>query len=215
MKISFTTTSLCRPEISKTSLDSLEKSIDVSLKNFTVYLNIDPFPDPEKADEVEYLFSQYFGTVISNKPSSANFSKAVKWCWSNAESDFIFHYEDDWLFLESFKLDDLLFLFGPDIHQVNFRCYDFIYGACKTMPLSPSIFKKECYKTFAKGFDDNINPETQTKDYRILPLAGDDRVNQIKTYGEKAVVQDIGRAWGFKNDLRPCAGLEKPKFIKY
>jgi hypothetical protein len=72
-KITFTTTSLCRPEISKKSLDSLRSAIDVDLKLFRIYLNIDPFPSNINPDEVESLFKDYFGEVICHKPKLANY----------------------------------------------------------------------------------------------------------------------------------------------
>ena len=206
-KITFTTTSLCRPEISKKSLDSLQSAIDVDLKLFRIYLNIDPFPSNINPDEVESLFKDYFGEVICHKPKLANFANAIKWCWSTADSDFIFHYEDDWLF-KPFSLKGLLNNMQENTHQVRLRAYDWDNHIGK-LSLSPSLIKKDCYKAFGKGMSHDTNPEVQLRNqsiFKVLPTGA-------IIYPKSILIKDIGRTWLKENKLQ--RNKIKSYFINY
>lgn len=206
-KITFTTTSLCRPKISKKSLDSLSSSIDVDLKLFRIYLNIDPFPLNGDPNSVESLFKNYFGEVISNKPSSPNFANAIKWCWSTADSDFIFHYEDDWLF-KRFSLKDVLNKMQKNTHQVRLRAYEWDHYTHK-LSLSPSLIKKDCYKAFGKGMCSEINPEVQLRNKSIFKVSPTGAI----IYSKDILCSDIGRNWLTQNNFKK--NKIKNRFIKY
>ena len=206
-KITFTTTSLNRPEISQKSLESLKNNLNVNLKEFSIYLNIDPIPNSEGVNNVVKLFESYFGTVITNITSSPNFPKAVKWCWGSAETDFIFHFEDDWIFTDKVDIVKIMSLFKNEkIMQVVIKAYDYHYSK---MVLSPSIIKKQCYKPFAKHLDETLNPEIQLRNKKIFNIDP----NMIATYSSNVILKDIGRKWLQQNKLE--RNKIKSRFINY
>jgi hypothetical protein len=206
MKIDFTTTSLCRPEISEISLKSLSENISLNLKDCRIFLNIDPVPNNVKSDDVERLFKLYLGEVVVNKPKSPNFTKAIKWCWSQANTDFIFHYEDDWFFKKKIDIDKMLSMFNENIQQVNIRAYSYKYTK---MVLSPSLIAKKCYKAFSNNLIENINPEIQLRNIDIFNFTK----TMISTYSKEVIIKDIGRDWLLENKLnKPSI---KGNFVKY
>lgn len=209
MNIEFTTTSLCRPEISKISLESLNSQISINLKDCKVYLNIDPIPNNDKRDEVISLFNNYFGEVEVRNPKNPNFPNAVKWCWKSANSDLIFHYEDDWTFNDSIDIEKMIDIFGEkNTYQVVIRAY---LGRYQKPVLSPGLIKKEFYKKISKNLVSTENPEKQLRKCFCVDRQWENCM--VRGYGNKVIAEDIGRDWVHKNNLiKPAA---KENFIKY
>ncbi len=206
--IAFTTTSLARPDILEKTYDSFSKNIKQDLKEFTLFINVDPVPNNIRQKEIIEVANRYFNRVICNLPKEPNFTKAVSWCWKSAAAfPFIFQLEDDWVLEQEIDLNTLLYLFknNPRLLQVVLRAYPYVY---KKVVLSPSIIANKFFIAFSNNFDYTINPEVQLRNESIL------RIQQENLYvvGNTPIVSDIGRGWLKKE------GLVKPIksfFIKY
>ena len=206
MNIDFTTTAIIRPDISLIALQSLQDNlIGIKLSEQTLYLNIDPIDNLSPNLTIE-VFSQFFKTIVVNTPKTPNFASAVKWCWSNAQSDIIFHFEDDWIFTEKVDINELLHLFDKNTKQVILRAYEYEY---RKMVLSPSLIIKDCYSKFAIGMNNHINPEVQLRNDSILSI----KPNMIECYGKTPIVKDIGRKW-IKSQSFKKSDI-KSNFVKY
>jgi hypothetical protein len=61
MQIDFTTTAMCRPELFRRTLESFDQNLaGISLRDCSLYLNIDPLPDNDLAVEVIGVATEYF-----------------------------------------------------------------------------------------------------------------------------------------------------------
>ena len=206
MNVNFTITSIIRPDISLIALTSLnENLLGINLYEQTAYVNIDPI-DKQSVKPTMDIISRFFKKVIFNTPKIANFASAVKWCWSNAQSDIIFHFEDDWIFTQKIHINDLLYSFDKNTKQVILRAYMYEY---KNMVLSPSLITKDCYSKFSIGMNDYHNPEIQLKNKTIYSI----QPNMVKCYGKNEIVKDIGREWIKHQPFNK--GAIKRDFVKY
>lgn len=202
-EISFCTTATCRPEILDKTYFSFKKYLNINFSKLTLYINIDPLPDTKKRSEVIDVSKSYFGTVVSNEPDSPNFTRAINWLWSTANTPYIFHLEDDWELLDFVDVNDVLKLLSQkNIWQVILRAYSYKYSK---MPLSPSFIKKEAYKIFAGNLDESMNPEIQLR-HTIS-------YDNLKVIPDSIIVQDIGRLWLKKSGFKKPS--TKGKFNKW
>jgi hypothetical protein len=97
MRLDFTTTATCRPDIlCRTYTSFRDKLVGVEMSRSVLYLNIDPIPDKFLVSEVERIARAFFGRVVTNIAREPNFAKAVKWCWLRPDTEYFFHLEDDW-----------------------------------------------------------------------------------------------------------------------
>lgn len=207
-KISFTTTALARPEILEQTYKSFSNNIEgLDMSECTLYINIDPVPNNKLQEETLLVVKKYFNNVSYRMPEQPNFTNAVNWCWSSANTPFIFHLEDDWILLKKINISSIFDLFDKmGALEVILRAYATKYNK---LALSPSIWKHSLYKTFAGKLDVNINPEIQLRNKKF---AKSFCKKNIMTTEKHIIVKDIGRDW-LKNK-----GLKKPlkgKFIKY
>lgn len=92
MKLQFSTCAMCRPEVLEETYRSwTSKMKEVSYKDATLFIDVAPIPpeDIMKREIVVEIAKSYFGNVIANLPSERNFFRAMKWCWSSANSDYL------------------------------------------------------------------------------------------------------------------------------
>lgn len=187
MNISFTTTACCRPELLRKTYNSFYENIKgIDFSKITLYINIDPLPDVKNRDETLEVAKKYFKNVIYRFPETPNFTSAINWLWSNADTDYIFHLEDDWILTSPVHIEDIVNRFDEnEVMEVALRAYPYEY---KKLCLSPSFWRKSLYKRFAGHLDENKNPEVQLRVKGISP-------DNISCIGEYPIVKDIGRGW--------------------
>jgi hypothetical protein len=139
----------------------------------------------KRRDGVQAVAEEFFGTVVVNRPAVGNFAAAVDWCWTTADTDYLFHLEDDWILTQQVDIKDVLKRIAG-MRQVVLRAYPRKYSK---MALSPSLIAKDTYKMYAGSLNYKHNPEVQ--------LRGKNAPNskQIVTYGRTGIVKDIGRPW--------------------
>lgn len=207
---SVTTTAMARPDILRRTYESFSKNLlDVNFKEKTLYINVDPLPltcgGPGPQKECIEVAKDFFGNVVYNCPSQANFAVALKWVWAQSKTDWIFHLEDDWEFIGNFSISELFNRRGA-CHQVVFRAYNqHVYN----MVLSPSIIRRDFYSSMAKKLPNDRNPE---KTMRTMPGWSKNTVTAYPKNRHLICVKDIGREWAAKNGILRGAG---PSFIHW
>jgi hypothetical protein len=168
--------------------------LEFDFKQATLVINIDPFPnftDDNKRKEVADIARSFFGNVIVNMPAKGNFAQAVKWCFSNVNTYYNFHLEDDWLLLTPLKLSLFnQFFLTPHVQQVGLRAWK---TAKNDFWLSPSIIRGDFCRNMASQMNDASNPEEQIrllmKDYKREGFL-------YFPFDYKSVIlKDLGRTW--------------------
>lgn len=209
MNLSFCTTAMARPDIVERTYASFQKNLGIDLKSYRLCINVDPLPDVNKVAKVIDVAKSFFGEVVYRTPKSGNFTDAVRWCWENADSEFLFHLEDDWELRQKFPLATLLKEFTDDrVITVVLRAYKYKYDK---IPLSPSIHRKKFYK--AVKFDTSINPEIQLRNLGRFGVKFTPSIGLRVLPKNKTVVFDIGRAWMKK--VNYCKPKKKSSFTTW
>jgi len=196
-----------------------------------IIVNIDPVGDLDNYTprDVYYICQRFSKNIIYNIPDTPNFAKAVKWCWSQCDCDYIFHLEDDWYLNRKLRLQKMMRYIDKDVSAVRlykrkypsekpyemFDCeYDFdgrslfiAKDSSTQFGLNPVLISKKFIKQALPLMVDDINPEKQ---FRIRNRKMKDLILKHKfgiygRPGDKAYVKDIGTEW------RQKRSIEKPK----
>lgn len=208
-KLDFCTTATLRPELLRATYSSFQQHfVDLDFKQHDLYLNIDraPVGSNISPEEVEDAAKSFFGRVVVRIGDPPSFPKAVKWCWTQTDADYLFHLEDDWLAHGTMRFEDILRIF-----QEHSKCYQIrlrhkaVSGKKRAKPaLSPGITSKPFLDELRKhGFDPNMDPERTVQtcaenNGMIYPGA-------VIMYPDKKSISDNGRSW------RTSRSLVKPE----
>jgi hypothetical protein len=191
---------MIRPKVLYKTYSSLKKYVtDLDFKNTELYINIDPLPNNKDPTEVVKVAKSFFGKVIFNIPEKANFPSALNWLWSQTDSDFIFHLEDDWEFVSDISIKKMLKCFKSDIEMVQLKRKSSAYQGM--VGLTPCIMSKRFYKNFAGNLKLDRNPEMQIMQRvskKYIPKENESKLTNAKVYvfpTKSYVVKDIGREW--------------------
>lgn len=205
-KISVVTTATQRPELLARTYASFQQHLtDVDLRDLTLYINIDPVPEGRDAKETFETACKFFGHVVANRPKVPNFTAAINWLWSQADTPFILHLEDDWELQRDACVSDMLAMFAADssIYQVRFKGRSHS-NTPKQLALVPGIISREFFAKTAGKLDETRNPEVQIHEHfrwadwginEVYPCAA------VYSPDGKAMVRDIGRAWASDNGV--------------
>ncbi len=217
----FTTTAMARPDIVNKTYKSFSSGLKgIDLKECRLFINIDPLPENIDRREVTKTAKKYFKEVHPNYPEKANFTAACNWLWSNAETEFIFHLEDDWLLLQDVSVPELLKYFDQrrKLMEVALRAYKYEYKIC---PLSPCIMHERYYKAIAGNLNESVNPEIQLRGriWGIEIPSPEFKVShkgKLIIYPEKTnevILKDSGRGWIKKSKFKKPS--KKSKFTSW
>jgi len=193
--LSFTTTAMPRPEVAETTYSSFTKNLQgLDFREVTLYLNIDSFPDKiddHKRQEVANIARKYFGNVVVNMPGEPNFANAVKWCFSQIQTYYNFHLEDDWELLAPVKASSFnQFFISPHVQQVALRAWK---AAGAAFFLSPSFIRGSFCRLVANKISGNDNPEVQI---RTMNHGFDGKSFLYFPFDRREVIlRDLGRPW--------------------
>jgi len=211
----FTTTAVGRPDVIQKTYRSFSKNlVGINLKNYRLVINVDPMPNRKSAERTVEVARTFFSDVEYRIPNKPNFTAAVQWCWSTADTRFIFHLEDDWRLTTRVKMDTLMQHFQRNLTpiQVLLRAYKYKY---RKMALSPSIIRRNAYS--AVNLNTSINPEIQLSAANLVSWGVEGPIaRRVVVYPKKRViVRDIGRHWlqhsGFR---RPKRKSQFTKWVK-
>lgn len=204
-----TLTTCLRPTVLDYSLKSfVDNLVNINFKKLELLINIDMLPLNECSYKtILKITKKYFKKIRYNVAKEPNFAKAVKWVWSNATSDIIFHLEDDWKLKQKIDFNHLLKILKDNKKLYQLRLTKNLeYTGMHTYGLSPCLIKKEFYSIVAKNLEDNINPEKQLRNvnrWGLLP----NYEETVKAFPlDKIIIKDIGREW------RVTKHMSKPKY---
>lgn len=192
-----------RPEILRLTLDSFMVGLLHDF-NTRAVINIDPVGECNGTQrEVLDLCRSYFDSIISRTPEKPSFSDAVRWCWSQVETDLFLHLEDDWCLRRKVIPDAILGYFNnPDVVSVRFNLtsnnkfqIDGWTVRCGGLSLNPSILRSAYVRELLARFDTTLDPEKQFD--RILSTVSYPNP-QFVYFGapnDDALVIDTGKKW--------------------
>ena len=161
-----------RPEILHITLNSFKhKFLDFTDTDIRLIANIDPLGESQYTQEnIADICRLYFNDVIVRMPKTSSFSDAVKWCWSQVDSDFFFHLEDDWC-LKSAIDNSIIIRSFDDVNVVSvrlnltrnskFRIDKEGRVHSPSLSLNPSVFRTAYIRELLSRFDTNRDPEKQ------------------------------------------------------
>jgi hypothetical protein len=160
MRVDFTTTATCRPEVLVKTLSSFRDNLTgLELREQRLFLNVDPVPDSGCAREVVRVANTFFGRVVVNYPSTPNFARAVAWCLQQPGTRYFFHLEDDWEMLRQYDISDLaerMEAAGEDLACVNLRAYD-CDEADPRISLCPGLWRAEAGRVLGRRLEAHAN----------------------------------------------------------
>jgi len=197
--IDVVTTATLRPELLELTYRSFHKRLLSRYRHCRLIINIDPLPVPDetKLEKILAISHRWFPEVVYRTPESPSFPAAVRWAWSQLESDFCFHLEDDWLLLK--HIDPVrvagYFAKDPRLAEVTLnpsRNKPIVPG----LALRPSFFRRSFIESALPHFDDALDPEKQWR--RHLATGGVLEGWQFRHYGELGegrYIRDMGATW--------------------
>ena len=241
--ISVTMTATWRPEILERTLKSFFTNLwmlkDPRLK---LIINIDPVgANKDKSGDIIEICSNYFREVKINRPKIAHFPSAVRWVWTNSDSPFIFHLEEDWELLYKMDFENMLWCFiqNPKLAHLRFSIFRSTQLTCKNWKYfftwngryfqcpdkdkgtvgwcgHPSLNRGGFIRDCASQMDFNLNPEKQIKWHfpLIKPLIDQHDFGCFIPQNSPANIRDIGREWMIKNNFRK-KGKNKEWFTEW
>lgn len=210
-------TATLRPEVISLTLASFSRYFLNQFEKVRVIINIDPIGTPGCGpDDVLSVVRKYFDDVVYRCPTTPSFSRAVKWCWENVESDVFFHLEDDWLLTRKVDFKQIDEILNSDPHIASVRLNKFSnLPTSKTwtlFSLNPSIIKRSFIAEALPLFDDDLDPESQ-----FYKLSG--RRQEVLSHwtfscygrlGDPPYIIDTGRGWRTYNQLGKWRSGEGP-----
>lgn len=209
MQIDFTTTAMTRPQILQSTYASFSRNLrGVEFKQSRLFINVDPLPSGNPLEVVDTA-KKFFGEVRYRIGETDCFAAAVKWCWSQPDTEYIFHLEDDWNLTEPINIHDMITEISKDRwFQVILRAYP----KQQNLSLAPSLIKKYMYQSYARKFVTNINPEVQMKKQRGIEWsAGEETIlpDAATVWPQRIVLKDIGRPWLLKSGYSHGPGFTR------
>jgi len=198
--------STLRTELLNLTLASFKKHFLNQFGNYRIILNVDPVGEENCSQgSILKLVKRYSDDVIACTPKTGNFSQAVFWAWSQVESPYFLHLEDDWFLKKKVLKDDVFKQLELDGKLAGIRLN--LSRNPSERPLSsnglslnPSIFRTSVIKSLLKEFDIAKDPEKQFRNNESL------KMQNFVYYGkpnENSYVVDTGKKW------RKSLGLAK------
>lgn len=191
-------TSIVRPQILQKTLQSFNSKIkNINLKQYMLYINIDPNALGDKRIQLQLqICRKYFNNVYYNITDKGNFKRAVLWCWNSIikiqnNCEYIMNLQDDWLLTQQVDFNLFFSQLNQNIHSVNLRAYQTknrYYNA-------HALHKIQWIKDILPKLDNITNPEVE-----IRRLTEKDK--GFLQFPQNIVIEDLGRSWLQQNNLK-------------
>ena len=202
--LEFVSTECLRPGICDRSWASFRKHLKgVDWKESTLYLNIDYTPHCMKREVIPSLVIEaamgHFGKVEWNVPNEPNFTRAVKWGWSQPQNEYFFYLQADWLLTEDIDIDELKTLLKDPYCAVNLRAHG--PQVKERLCLSPVLIKSTIARRLIRDMDDEIGPEAILRDPKMR-TGGRSLGVDLKSLHyppHRPIIRDIGKEWMKRN----------------
>lgn len=223
--IELTVVAARRNALLRDTLNSFHARMFRNFRFDRVSVNIDPlWGDQKEESECVATVKSLFPNAVIYTPEKANHCSAVKRLWTNSQSQFLFHMEDDWNLLENIDPSILNLFSDPKIAQVSLmtkeknwarsRRGDFhfvkrrpkLFGIIpspfrKTIPAfttSPSFIRGDFARHWAHLLDEAFDPEKQGYSQVNAPLERFTANYRNYIYSGKHfdnLIIDTGRDW--------------------
>jgi hypothetical protein len=220
-----------RPELLLPTLQSFQKRVFKHFDLGTCYANIDLFggnEDDRKA--CREIIQQHFKSVKITEPATPSFGMAVKTIWSQVQSPFVLHMEDDWEVLEDITPARVLPLFVGPTRAVKLVCKELMWNGNdqyyertrkyrmfglivwkslrkrSIFGTSPAFFSADFVRSAAMMMDPSLDPEKQMRPKNNPQLAAyveQFRCKLLPGLAQQNIIRDTGRDW------RSERGIEK------
>lgn len=237
MRLDITTTATIRPHVVERTLWSFNRlafrGVDTRL-----ILNIDPVGQENYTqDDIVKIALRYFSNPLIRTPDSAHYIEALRWTWSQVESELFFFLEDDYqllcpldvsLMMNAFKADEKLALLRlPKGDTTDHECHWARYGGGFTAQWNghyysgrhlqftgmPSMIRTEWMRPFLAEVTNDKSIEIQSR----LLIRAKSPIMRGWNYGVfaeancPATVKDIGVEWRRQMRIQKNGG---PKELK-
>jgi hypothetical protein len=228
-RIDIAMTATRRPDILRVTIESFIKNVFKTTDGFRLILNVDPIGLDIDSVDVVAAAADYFDDIVYNMPEEADFNTAFRWVLSKADSDLVFHLQDDWCaprpidfprMVRVLEKESTLALLRLSMFPSGARCM-LNWGAC-VFPWNgryfecpsesrtkqrfgfcghPSLIKKEFLKKTIPLMDHRHNPENQFHSfYRVVQEVMKWRYGVFIDPNSPPNVIDIGRDWMRRNN---------------
>lgn len=236
-KIDITMPTTLRPVILDRTLKSFTEKVFTEKDRYRLIFNIDPVGEKGcKSENVIEVASKYFDNILYNIAEEPSFPKAFKWCWNHAETNFIFHMNEDWELLRAINIDHMIRLLKenqnlaclrllkmnvpPNLYffrskYINKSHYLQAENRDASFGTNPELIREEFYKEARKYLLDNANPEKQFRPWQKEMFENVTKHWDYAVYakvGDKMLINDIGKNWMVKNRFQKEGG---PQFTKW
>ena len=237
--IDITITATQRAEILERTLASFKTNLfkDADAR---IIINIDPVGPDLNFKNTLNVAQKYFPLQYIRTPETPSFPKAFIWTWRQANSEFVFHLEDDWELMYPVDLGKMIKIMNahPDLAVLRlpfkptgtdsmknwkyFFPYNGIFFECpqnlkRTVGFCghPSLISGEFVRNIVQYLDENKNPEKQFHHGHPELMKGIDRwrFGVFAEPNKPAAIQDIGRRWMIENNYKKAGN--KSFFIKW
>jgi hypothetical protein len=193
-----------RSDVLERTLSSFARNLFNRVRIEQLYLNIDPLWADEREDaKVEQLCRSIVPRVVIRRPERPSFGAAVKWGWSQPQSEWFLHLEDDWELTRPIDLTRVAREMrykrvaqvcfgrtGKEWRRGIFRYHRFV--------LCPSFFKSSFARMASALMIPELDPEKQFYNGMNPALAAAVKPFRICSHGGRFgshCLVDIGREW--------------------
>ena len=226
-----------RPELLSQTLQSFQKMVFQHFRIDRVYVNIDPFGGDEiDHEKCRRIVLEYFPNAVISEPETASFGHAVKVVWSQVNSPFVLHLEDDWLALEPITPNRVFPLFKGRTRAVRLVTKELRWNGrdefrrqtvkVKLLGLtiwrrkvscfgtSPAFLSGEFVKQCSAFMISDLDPEKQQRPPHNPPLLDFTSCYECRVLpgiAQPEIIKDIGRKW--RDDRGILKTVEKGRSI--
>ena len=214
--LDITTTDTIRPDLFYMTLKSFTEGLFVHKKEYRLILNIDPIGENKDPTEVVEVAKQFFDNVIFNISEESNFAQAVKWCWGNTSSEYVFHLEDDWTLTRKIFINDLISIMNNNKKMMLLRLPKLrlrVLHACEErnkfinhhkLMLNPGLFRGDLIRKISDKMNTTDNPEKQIR--RVFKLPKYQNAGVYCGLGIGEYIKHHGREWQKQSDYHKRKG---------
>ena len=229
--IDITMPTTLRPALLDRTLESFTKNVFTERERYRFIFNIDPVGEAGCSPmDVVDVANKYFDNILYNIADEPSFPKAFIWCWEQAESDYLFHMNEDWEILRLINIDHMIKILEENTNVACLRLLKmdvppslkFFRSKYKNMGkyllaekrdvsfgTNPELICGKFYKNARKYLLDDRNPEKQFRPAQKKMFENVTKHWQYAVYaspGDKMLIKDIGRGWMKKNKFQKKGG---------
>ncbi len=214
--LDITTTATIRPNLLYQTLSSFTHDLFIHQKEYRLILNVDPIGEDVDPIEVVKVGKKFFDNVIYNIPNEPNFAQAVKWCWGQTDSEFVFHLEDDWTLEKKILINNMLSIMYDNKNMMllrlpklrldvlhNFEVKNGFINQHKLM-LNPGLFRGDLVREISDKMNIADNPEKQIR--RVFKLPRYQNAGVYCGAGVGGYIKHFGREWQKQSHYRKRKG---------